>query len=327
MTTVGLLGVGRMGSAMGRALAAAGFEVVAWNRTPGAASELADAVGGRTVERPRDVATAADVCISMLADGAAVDTVYAGPDGVLAGARPGNVLCDASTVPPSTLRAHEAAAQAAGAGLLDTPVSGSVGLAESGKLTIMVGGSEDDLAAARPVLEALAGTVFHMGPLGSGAAMKLAVNTLIFGLNQALAEGLSLADAAGIDPAAAYDVLTASAAGAPFVAYKRAAFLEPDTTPVAFSLDLAAKDLRLIAELAEKVGVEMPGAATDLGVIEATAAAIGGDHDMSAVASRVRSNTGTDGAGGQADDLARAGGPQDPPPSMRQRPPTGGRHE
>lgn len=291
MTTVGLLGIGRMGSAMGRALAAGGFEVVAWNRSPGPAAELADVTGGRTVARPRDVAAAADVCISMLADGAAVETVYAGPDGVLAGARPGNVLCDASTVPPSTLRAYEAAARAAGAGLLDTPVSGSVGLAEKGKLTIMVGGSDEDLATASPVLEALAGAIFHMGPLGSGAAMKLAVNTLIFGLNQALAEGLTLAAAAGIVPAAAYDVLTASAAGAPFVAYKRAAFLEPDATLVAFSLDLAAKDLRLIAELAAVVGVEMPGTATSLGVIKATAAAIGGDHDMAAVASGLRSNT------------------------------------
>ena len=163
------------------------------------------------------------------------------------GARPGNVLADSSTVPPSTIRGLEADARATGAGILDTPVSGSVGLAESGSLTIMVGGEAADLEVARPVLDALAKTVIHMGPLGSGAAMKLAVNALIFGLNQAVAEGLVLAEAAGIERALAYDVLTASAAGAPFVGYKRAAFLEPDATPVAFSLDLAAKDLRLIA--------------------------------------------------------------------------------
>ena len=200
----------------------------------------------------------------MLADGAAVDAVYAGPDGLLAGAHPGSVFADASTVAPATLRGHAAAASAVGAGLLDTPVSGSVGLAESGKLTIMVGGAAADLERARPILEALAGTVFHLGPLGTGAAMKLAVNTLIFGLNQAVAEGLSLAEAAGIDGPTAYDVLTASAAGAPLVGYKRAAFLEPETTPVAFSLDLAAKDLRLIAALAEAVGVDMPQARTNL---------------------------------------------------------------
>jgi 3-hydroxyisobutyrate dehydrogenase-like beta-hydroxyacid dehydrogenase len=138
------------------------------------------------------------------------------------------------------------------------------------------------------MLEAMAGTVFHLGPLGTGAAMKLAVNTLIFGLNQAVAEGLSLAEAAGIDGPIAYDVLTASAAGAPLVAYKRAAFLEPETTPVAFSLDLAAKDLRLIAALAEAVGVDMPQARTNLHAIETAAAEGGGDRDFSAVASATR---------------------------------------
>ena len=197
--TVGLLGCGRMGSAMARALAAGGYEVVAWNRSPGPAAELAAAIGGRAVATPADVARAADVCVSMLADGAAVDAVYGGPDGLLAGAHPGSVFADASTVAPATLRAHAAAAAAAGAGLLDTPVSGSVGLAQSGTLTIMVGGDAADLARARPVLDTLAATVFHMGPLGTGAAMKLAVNTVIFGLNQAVAESVRLAEAAGID--------------------------------------------------------------------------------------------------------------------------------
>ena len=98
-------------------------------------------------------------------------------------------------------------------------------------------------------------TIFHLGPLGTGAAMKLAVNTLIFGLNEAVAEGLVLAERAGIDRAAAYQVLAASAAGAPFVGYKRAAFVDPEGTPVAFSLDLAEKDLRLITGLAASLGL------------------------------------------------------------------------
>lgn len=288
MTTVGLLGTGRMGSAMARALHAAGFDLVLWNRTPASAESVAAALGGRVVARPADVATAADVCVSMLADGAAVADVYDGPDGLIAGAHAGSVLCDASTVPPSTLRAFADAADAVGVGLLDTPVSGSVALATSGTLTLMVGGDEAHLAIARPVLDALASTVIHLGPLGTGAAMKLAVNTVIFGLNQSIAEAITLATAAGIEPTAAYDVLSRSAAGAPFVGYKRAAFLEPDTTPVAFALDLARKDLTLIAELARSVGVAMPGAATDLAVIEAAAADIGGDRDFSAVTSQLR---------------------------------------
>ena len=289
MSAVGLLGIGRMGTAMGHALAAAGFEVVAWNRTRVAAERLVAEVGGRVADRPRDVADAVTVAVSMLADGAAVDRVYGGKDGLLAGARPGLVFCDASTVPPRTLQAHAATARAAGAGLLDTPVSGSVALARAGTLSIMVGGEAAHLEAARPVLDALASRVVHVGPLGSGAAMKLAVNTVIFGLNQSLAEALVLAEAAGIERAMAYEVLVTSAVGAPFVGYKRAAFLDPDGTPVAFALDLAAKDLRLIADLARDLGVPMPQAATDLELIDAASASQGADRDFSAVAGHLRS--------------------------------------
>jgi 3-hydroxyisobutyrate dehydrogenase-like beta-hydroxyacid dehydrogenase len=288
MTTVGVLGVGRMGGAMARALAAAGHDLVLWNRSPEAATTLATELGGRAVASPAEVARAATICVSMLADGAAVDAVYGGPAGLIAGAGPASVLVDASTVPPSTLRGHAAAAGAAGAGLLDAPVSGSVSLATAGKLTLMVGGEVADLERARPVLEALATTIFHLGPLGTGAAMKLAVNTVIFGLNQAVAEGLVLAEAAGIERAAAYDVLAASAAGAPYVGYKRAAFVDPDGTPVAFSLDLAAKDLRLIADLARASGVDLPQARADLAFIEAASAAGGGDRDFSGVAEHLR---------------------------------------
>lgn len=288
MTTVGVLGIGRMGSAMARALDRAGHELILWNRSAGAAATLAAELGARTAVNPAEVAGRADVAISMLADGPAVDAVFGGPQGLLAGARLGTVLVDASTVPPATLRAHEAAARAAGAGLLDAPVSGSVALAASGRLTLMVGGETEDLERARPVLEALAGTIFHLGPLGSGAAMKLAVNTVIFGLNQAVAEALVLAEAAGIRRDLAYDVLAASAAGAPFVGYKRAAFLDPEATPVAFALDLAAKDLGLIADLAAAVGVRLPQAGIDLDVVRSAAADRGGDRDFSTVADHLR---------------------------------------
>jgi 3-hydroxyisobutyrate dehydrogenase/2-hydroxy-3-oxopropionate reductase len=277
-----------MGSAMAHAISAAGHELVLWNRTPAAAEALASELGGRTVGGPSEVAASADVSISMLADGPAVDEVWGGPDGLVSGARPGTVLVDSSTVPPAVLRGHEAAIRLRGAGVLDAPVSGSVALAESGKLTLMVGGEAADLDIARPVLETYGATIFHLGPLGSGAAMKLAVNTVIFGLNQALAEGLVLAERAGIPRDRAYDVLAASAIGAPYVGYKRAAFLDPDGTPVAFSADLAAKDLRLIDDLATSVGQEIPQAATNLAVLEAIISAGHGDQDFSTVASHLR---------------------------------------
>jgi len=288
VTAVGVLGIGRMGGAMARALAVAGFEVVSWNRTPDAARRLAAEIGGRAVASPADVAAAADVCVSMLADGAAVAAVFGGPDGLLAGARPGNVLVDSSTVQPATIRAFESAARAAGSGLLDAPVSGSVGLAGTGSLTIMVGGETADLERARSVLDALAKTVIHIGPLGSGAAMKLAVNAVIFGLNEALAEALVLAEAAGVDRRVAYDVLAASAVGAPYVGYKRDAFLDPAGTPVAFALDLAAKDLRLIEAFADEVGVPVPQAATNLAVVIEASSGGNGGRDFSVVADHLR---------------------------------------
>jgi len=294
MTTVGVLGIGRMGAAMARALHTAGHDLVLWNRSPEAADALAAELGARVAATPAEVARTASVCITMLADGPAVDDVYGGPTGLIAGAGAHTVLVDTSTVPPSVLREHAAAIRVTGAGVLDAPVSGSVATATTGKLTLMIGGDAADLERARPVLDALAPTIVHIGPLGSGAAMKLAVNTAIFGLNQAVSEALVLAEAAGIERSVAYDVLAASAVGAPYVGYKRAAFVDPDATPVAFSLDLAAKDLRLIRDLAAAVDADVPQAALDLEVIEAAAEAVGGDRDFSAVAAYLRDRAHTE---------------------------------
>ena len=302
MTTVAVLGTGRMGSAMARSLARAGVTVVLWNRSAGSVGALADELGGRIAATPAEAAAGADVTITMLADDAAVRAVFGGPDGVVRGARAGSVLVDMSTVLPGTIRSLAAEVRETGAGLLDAPVSGSVGLAEAGGLTLMVGGDPADLERARPALEPLAKTIVHVGPLGAGAAMKLAVNTVVFGLNQAIAEGLVLAEAAGVDRATAYDVLAASAVGAPFVGYKRAAFLEPGATAVAFALDLAEKDLRLISELAAELGVPTPQSAVNHQEVRAAAAHGRGGRDFSTVAEELRARSGrsSTGPGGRA---------------------------
>jgi 3-hydroxyisobutyrate dehydrogenase-like beta-hydroxyacid dehydrogenase len=288
MGTVAVLGTGRMGSAMARALARGGSDLFLYNRTPERGSNLARELGAQLVETPAAAARRADVCLTMLADEPAVEATWSGPDGLLAGARAGTVLADMSTVPPRTLRAFADRAYAAGAGILDAPVSGSVSLAESGGLTIMAGGEAADLDRARPVFDQLAKQVFHMGPLGSGAAMKLAVNTVIFALNNAVGEALVLAERAGVARELAYEVLASSAAGAPYLGYKRAAFLDPDGTPVAFSLNLAEKDLRLITELAAALGVPVRQADVNLGLIREAAAGVGADRDFSSVAAHLR---------------------------------------
>ena len=289
MTTVAIVGTGRMGSAMARSVARAGHDVVVQNRTRSSCEALAGEIRARVVDTPAEAAAAADVAITMLADDTAVRSVFTGPDGLIEGAHEGGVLIDMSTVLPDTIRSLAEAVRATGSGILDAPVSGSVSLAEAGTLTLMVGGEAADLERARPVLESLAKTIFHLGPLGAGAGMKLAVNAVIFGLNGALAEGLVLAEAAGVDRAVASDVIAAGAAGAPYLGYKRAQFVDPETAPVAFTLALTEKDLRLITETAEALGQPLPQTAVNLELIRAASTEGRAGRDFAAVADELRS--------------------------------------
>jgi 3-hydroxyisobutyrate dehydrogenase/2-hydroxy-3-oxopropionate reductase len=288
MVAVAVLGTGRMGSAMARSLARNGHDVILWNRTPAAAQELAGELAARVATEARAAVGDSDVALSMLADRSAVETVYRGQGGVLDGVHEGVVLLDMSTVEPEVAQGLAPEVERRGGRLLDAPVSGSVSLAEQGKLTVMVGGDAGALERARPVLDALAARVFHLGPTGAGAAMKLAVNAVIFALDVALSEALVLAERAGVDREAAYDVLQASAVGAPFVGYKREAFLHPEAAPTAFSLDLAAKDLGLITALAAATGVPVAQAWTNLAVISEAAASQGGERDFALVAKHLR---------------------------------------
>lgn len=287
---VAIIGTGRMGSAMARAIARSGIALVLHNRTRARADELAAELGDgvRVVDTPAEAGEIADVAITMLSDDDAVLAAWSGVDGLILGAHPGSVLVDCSTVRPDVIRSLETDARARGAGILDAPVSGSTALARNGQLTLMVGGRTEDLERARPGLEPLAKAIVHVGPLGSGAAMKLAVNTVIYGLNEAVAEGLLLAEAAGIDRAVAYDVMANSAVGAPYLGYKRAAFLDPEGTPPAFALALAEKDLWLIRDLAAFEGVDLPQAMLNLGVIRDASTGGREENDFSTVAVELR---------------------------------------
>ena len=283
--TVAVLGTGRMGAAMVGTLRRGGFHVIVWNRDRGKCDAVARTSGAEIAESASAAAAAADIAITSLADDAAVRAVYAD---ALEGFHDGQVVLEMSTIAPETVRAVEPSVRARGATLLDAPVSGSVPVVERGELLIMAGGDADALDRARPVLEAMSSKIIHAGALGTGATMKLAVNALVHGLNAALSESLVLAERAGVDRTAAYEVFASGAAAAPYVLYKRAAFERPDETPVAFRLDLVGKDLDLILELARAVGAPMPQAQTNRDVVRAALATGLADHDISAVAEYLR---------------------------------------
>jgi len=286
---VAVVGAGRMGGAMAGTLRRAGLEVVVFNRTRAKGEAVAEATGAALAASAREAAAGAQVVLSSLADDAAVGAAYTGVDGIVAGLQPGTVVCESSTIDPGTVRRLRPLVEDRGASLLDTPVSGSVSTVEAGQLTIMAGGDAAVLERARPVLDPLAKQVFHVGELGAGAVVKLAVNSVLHGLNQALAEGLVLAERAGVAREAAYEVFAASAIAAPFVHYKREAFEHPGQPPVAFSIDLVGKDLDLILALAAQAGASMEQAETNREVVRAAVAAGLGDHDLSELATYLRS--------------------------------------
>ncbi|MGZ8662677.1 MAG: NAD(P)-dependent oxidoreductase [Actinomycetota bacterium] len=282
---VAVLGTGRMGGAMVGTLRRAGFEVVVWNRDRAKADAVAAEHGARGAASAAEAASAADVVITSLADDVAVEQVVGS---LVEGLHPGTTVLEMSTISPGTVRRVAPSILATGAGFLDAPVSGSVSTVEAGQLVIMAGGDEAALERVRPVLDALAKKVVHLGGLGAGATTKLAVNALIHGLGVALSEALVLAERAGVERTLAYEVFASGAAGAPFVQYKRQSFERPDETPVAFSLDLVAKDLDLILALADEVGAPMAQARTNRQEIRDAIGAGLGDRDLSTLAEHLR---------------------------------------
>ncbi|MFP5252919.1 MAG: NAD(P)-dependent oxidoreductase [Actinomycetes bacterium] len=287
MTAVAFLGLGRMGWPMAANIIRAGHDVTVWNRSAGTAAAFAKEHGATAAATPAEAARDAGVVLAMLADDDVVTHVHTGPDGSLSATRPGTVVVEMSTITTTTVAKLAAAAAAAGAALLDAPVSGQPAAAARAELTIMVGGAGAAFETARGVLEAM-GTPIHLGDTGAGAAMKLAVNTALHGLNGALSEALVLAERSGIERSTAYEVFTRGAIASPFVTHRREAFERPGEVPAAFRLTLAAKDLRYALELAAEVGATLPQAERSLAVIEEAVEAGFADHDESAVAQYLR---------------------------------------
>jgi len=289
---VAVIGTGRMGGAMAGTIARAGFDTILWNRDPSKAERVAEACGGLVASSAAEAASKSDVVLTSLADDAAVERVYLETGGVAEGIGPGAVAVDTSTVDPRTVEKVGAAVDATGAGFLDCPVSGSVSLVEAGTLTVMAGGDPELVDRVRPVLDALAAKVVHTGGRGSGSATKLAINSLVHAIDVALSESLVLAERAGVDRMTAYDVFASGATGAPFLQYKRAAFEDPDGTPVAFTIELQAKDLELITALGERVGAPMRQASATYEVVRDAVENGYAGRDLSAIAEFLRAEAG-----------------------------------
>jgi 3-hydroxyisobutyrate dehydrogenase-like beta-hydroxyacid dehydrogenase len=258
VTTVGFVGLGAMGGRVAGRLLDAGHDVVGTNRTAARAAPLRER-GLVWRDTAREVAEGSDVVFSMVTDDTALGAIAAGSDGLLAGLTPGTVWVDMSTVSPATSRRLAGRAHALGAAMLDAPVSGSVREAESGTLTIMVGGDERAFATVEPLLRELGQAVRHIGDNGQGLRLKLAINISLAAQMLAFAEGVLLAERGGIERALAVDVMAGSSIGSPFLR-GRAPFVVDLPDGAWFDVELAHKDIRLALATAKSDDVPLPSA-------------------------------------------------------------------
>ncbi|WP_193176638.1 NAD(P)-dependent oxidoreductase [Oricola nitratireducens] len=284
---IGFTGLGRMGAPMATNIAAAGFPLTVWNRNRTRAEAFAEDTAAAVADTPRLLAEASDVVVTMLADDAASQEVYCGAEGLFSGKAGATTFIEMGTMSPDHI---EDLARAAGQNrrVIDAPVSGSTGAAQNAALMIMAGCDETVALPVMPLFEAVGRKTICLGRRGAGAVMKLAVNSIIHGLNQTFAEALTLAEGAGIDAAAAFDAIEASAAAAPMLSYRRPLYLDEAAHDVTFTVALARKDMALAVGLAERFGVAMPQARLNLErLLDAETKGFGG-RDMASIVSYMR---------------------------------------
>lgn len=288
--TVGFVGLGIMGGPMAANLVKAGFDVVGYNRSRGKVDRLM-AAGGRGAATPAEAVRDRDVLISILPDSPDVEQFALGDDGALALARPGAVYIDMSTVRPATAVALSEAGRARGIGVLDAPVSGGERGAIEGTLSIMVGGSPDDVAAARPVLEAMGTTIVHVGKAGAGQTVKAANQLLTAVTVQAVAEAVVFLEAHGVDPTVAIKALAGGLAGSAVLDRRGPSMVRRDFTP-GFRCALHHKDLGILTSAARDAGVAIPLGALAAQLMGALVAQGQGDLDNTALLRLVESLSG-----------------------------------
>jgi 3-hydroxyisobutyrate dehydrogenase-like beta-hydroxyacid dehydrogenase len=285
--TVGLIGLGNMGTAIAERLLDAKYELLVYNRTP----EKADALTGRgaaVAKTSAGLAEEVDVVLTSLADDDALEAVAAE---IVAAARPGTVLVDMSTVSPAASARVASLAEGASVAYLRAPVSGNPTVVRAGNLSLIVSGARETFDRVEAVIREIGPTIHFVGDGEQARIVKLAINLMIAGLAQLMSEALVLGEAAGVSRAAILDVMANSAAGAPFVKYKTEPLLRDDFSAT-FTTALMEKDIDLVLDAAEEAGLVLPVAREMKALLQATIEAGHADDDFMALFLHLRSASG-----------------------------------
>ncbi len=254
---VGFVGLGIMGRGMANNLLKAGFRVRVWNRTASRADVLVEA-GAELGDSPADVAAHSDIIVVCVSDTPDVEAVILEKGGIIEGAKPGSLVVDCSTISPQVTKEIAARLTEKGVAMLDAPISGGSEGAANGTLSIMVGGVAADFTRAMPVFEAMGKTITHVGATGAGQTVKLVNQVLVVGNCLAMCEALMLAQAGGVDLTKTFDAVSKGAAGSWMFTNRAPQIIDRDRRP-GFTIDLQQKDLRLVLDAADELGVPIPG--------------------------------------------------------------------
>ncbi len=264
---IGIAGTGRMGNAIAMRLLSLGHQVTVWNRTFSKVQVALDA-GASLASTPAQLASRVDVIITILTNAEAIEAVYYDRDGLLAADVTGKLFLEMSTVRPETERALAKRVMEKHAQLVECPVGGTVTPAREGKLFSLVGADSQSLARAMPLLEQMCRRIEHVGPVGAGSAMKLAINLPLIVFWQAFGEAVSLTKQLGIEPARLVEIFADTAGAAAVLKSRSAAVIKAlvgeDTGPAAFDMDAMRKDLRTMLEEGDELGVQLPAASAVL---------------------------------------------------------------
>jgi 3-hydroxyisobutyrate dehydrogenase len=281
---IGVAGLGKMGSAIALHLIEVGHQVTVWNRSQDKVKPVA-AAGASVAATPAELASAVEVIITIVTDATALDAIYGGPQGLLAGDVKGKLFIDMSTVRPGTEIELAEKVRAKGAAFVECPVGGSVGPARQGKLLGLAGAEPADFARAKPILDQLCRRVEHCGPVGTGSLMKFAINLPLMVYWQALGEALAISRDVKFDPDRMMDLMCDTSGGPNVLKVRGAAIAAKlkgaDTGPVTFDLDSAMKDMRAMLAEGKARGLELPLVQSALNCYEEAKRNVGGGEEIS----------------------------------------------